>query len=344
MSYAQLIGELKGSFPRASALAFGKFLNTAWQEIQDLRLWSFNVVSNGQQFVPAIINAGTIDVTFGSRTIQVDAAAQAVLNVNQIGPPLLASPMIGQGRQLRLTTNTSLSPLGPIYSIIGYDDIAGVITIDRPYGEASATGAGFQVYKAYYAPPIAAGFASPTFVRYFSIVNPSSGYSIRGPRLYRTQAQLNAIDPQRGAQGDAYVLSYLAPNAVGQPTHEFYPHPTTQCTYIANYQIRWPTLSAEMDLPQMPYALEALVLTLAKKKAAEWAMANVGTYPELQNVNWVAFQQMQEKNFKDERIQCIKSDDEINPLLAVLQGSAFDFPLGGQFLQSHDISSLIPGN
>ena len=344
MAYNDYVAELIGSVPRLSPLLAGKLLNDAWRTIQDLRLWSFNVIPEGQLFVPASISAGTITVTFNSTVISSDATAKAALDAVELSNPPLAGASLGVGRQIRIASSSgNLSVPGPLYSIISYDNTTGNITIDRPYGEPTAAGVNYLCYRAYYAPALSSGAASPTLVRYFSLVNPSNGYSIRGRRLYFTQAQLNSIDPQRGATGDAYILAFLGPNSLGQPVHELYPHPVNQVTYTANMQVRQPALASSVDIPQMPYELQNVLMSLSKRKAAEWALANVSTYIELQNTNWVAYRQMQDSNYKDERIMCIKQDDETNPLLASLQGSLYDFPLGGQFLQSHDLSSLIPG-
>lgn len=306
--------------------------------LQDMRLWSFNVVHDGQLFAPNSVSAGAVTATFGSTTITPDATALAALTAVALATPPLASPTFGVGRQIRI----GASPQGPLYTITAYD--GATVTIDRPYGEADVTDAPYQVYRAYYAPPLNAGAASPKFIRYFSIVNTSSGYSIRGRRLAYTQEQLNAIDPQRGATGDPYITAYKGPNSVGQPVIEMYPNPVVQRCFLCQFQQRWAALSPSVDLPQMPYDLVGCLMYLVKRLGGEWALSNISTYPELQQVNWVGYMQIQDKGFKETRTQCIKQDDEIDPLIAKLQGSIFDFPLGGQFLQGHDVSSIIPGS
>ena len=84
------------------------------------------------------------------------------------------------------------------------------------------------------------------------------------------------------------------------------------------------------------------MIQLAKKYGTEWALANCSTYPELQRTNWVAAAQLYMQEHKDSLMQCIKMDDEIAPQVPFFQGYSFDFPLGGEFLQGHDVSSLIP--
>lgn len=344
MSYRDLTGELIGMTPRLGFPNAARILNTAWSQIQDMRLWSFNIVSDGQLFCPDAVTAGSISATFNSNVLTADATAKAALNAVQLSNPLLAGEL-GIGRQIRIGSFPVNSPSGPMYTVISYDNATGAITVDRPYGETTGTGFNYQCYKAYYSPAVSGtvGGANPKFVRYFTIINSASGYSIRGRHLYYTQAQLNAIDPQRSGQQIPYILAYKGHNSLGQPVHELYPAPVSFVTLIAMFQIKWSELSANSDLPQMPYDLRGLVMYKAKALAAEWALANVAAYPELQQTNWVALQALQDKNFKDTRLQCIKQDDEIKPQLPTIQGNQFSFPLGGQFLQGHDISSIISG-
>lgn len=341
MGFRDLTGELIGSIPRLSYPNASQILNRAWSQIQDMRVWSFNVVSDGQLFCPAIVSTGTISATFGSNTMTADVTAKALLDTLVLANPPLAGE-VGVGRQIRVGSFPVNSPNGPIYSIVSYSNITGDITLDRPYGETTGAGFNYQCYRAYYAPPLDNLSPSPKFVRYWTIVNAANAYSIRGKKLYYTQAQLNAIDPQRSAQQLPYIVAFKGHNSLGQPYHEFYPAPVSFVTLTATFQIKWADLAVGADLPAVSYDMRGLLMYKAKALAAEWALANVSTYPELQGTNWIAFQALQDKNFKDTRIQCIKQDDEINPLVAFLQGSVFDFPLGGSFLQNHDMSSFIP--
>lgn len=339
MAYRDFTGDIIGAVPRIGYVNASGIVTKAWKMIQDMRLWSYNVITDGQVFVPNAITAGTVSAVFDSLFVQADATAKTALDAVVLSNPVLASATLGVGRQIQIGS----TPNGPLYDIFGYDNATGILTLDRPYGESTTAGQTYSVYKAFYAPPVdSSNVPAATFVRYFSVRNVDSGYSIRGRRLYYTQEQLNAIDPQRGATGDAYILAFKGANNQGRPVHEYYPNPVNQRTYMAQYQIRWPTPSPTVALPQMPYALEETLAYLCKRLAGEWAMSNVSTYPELERVNWVSYCQMQDKNFKEERIQCIKMDDEIAPQIAKLQGSVFDFPLGGAFLQNHDISSFIP--
>jgi hypothetical protein len=323
-----------------------QLVNRAWGRIRDFRLWSFNVIADAQLFVPSVVSAGTVSPTFNSNLVTVDVTAAAAINAIALANPPLANSTLGVGRQIRLGSITGISsPTGPNYSIVAWDGIS-VLTIDKPYGESTATDSPYQILKCYYVPPdlpFGSGNYDQTFVQWLSVVNKFQGYSINPRNLHWTQSALNQIDPQRGGQGDAYIFANYGRNSLGQPVFELYPNPVNFATYTATYVTRWPSLTATQDLPMMPYDLPGCILFFAKKLGADWALANVGTYSELQQTNWVAYAQQQKQEFTESLIQCIKVDDELNPLTqARQQGAGFDFPLGGQFLQGHDVSSLIP--
>jgi hypothetical protein len=363
MAFINYWNELVGGFPRLDPLHAQQLTQRAWRLIRDQRIWSFNFVSDAEWWAPAVILTGTISAAFGSKQIQLDANAQAAVFPFILGNPPFAGP-IGVGYQIRAgSLNTGISsPVGPLYSVVAYNAGTGIVTIDRPYGEQSGTGLQYLAYRAYYAAPNNPNTNSATpdngFFRWVTLRNVAQGYDISGRRLLYTQEQLNRIDPQRSGIGDAYIVAQWgrssSPGMGNYPISELYPHPVgtsvlgtgnqngVATTYVGTYLSRWPDLSATQDLPQMPYALSDLVVTRAKVLACQWATANVGTFPELQQTNWVAAQGMYDKEFREDRIQCIKQDDEINPLIGFIQDGKFDFPLGGQFLQSHDISSLVP--
>jgi hypothetical protein len=322
-----------------------KIVNRAWHRICDYRLWSW-LVGTGYITSPAAITTGLISVVNGSPLVTPNAAAVTALSAVALANPPLAAigNQIGTGRQIRVA-NSTISTAGPLYSIIAYDSGIPQLTLDRPYAESTAANQGFMVYKAYYQPPPADG--NPIdFLRYFTITNPSRGYTIRGRKLYYTQAQLNGIDPQRGGTGDAYILANYLDDAQsglisGNPIHEWYPHPVNLATYSCIFQKRGLDLSDTRDIPST--CPEDLLTELCYVLGCKWAMQQVGTFPELGNVNWVAAMKSHQDDFKERLIQAIKTDDEISPLKAFQQGGTFDYPLGGQFLQNHDVSSLVGG-
>jgi hypothetical protein len=334
MAYRSYVSELVGTIPKLPYPLAQKLVNRAWKDIRDARLWSF-LVQTGDIETAAIITTGSVSVTQGSPVIQLDADSSTALQAVAILPPPLpplASPDLGVGRQIRIGVTGSG---GPLYTIIAADfgSSPATLTVDRPYAAVTGTNQPYMVYKAYYTPPF------DDFLRYFSVTNMNAGYTIRGKKLYYTQAKLNAIDPQRGGTGDAYIISAYKPGTGGIPVHEWYPQPVNAATYNCVCQRRGTDLSDSVDLPStFP---DSVLMARAFMHAADWALANVATYPELAQTNWPIFKAGKQSLYKDELILAIKQDDEISPLVPFLQGSYFDFPLGGQFLQGHDVSSLI---
>ena len=325
MAYQDMVAELVGTVPHMSALHASQVLNRAWSRIRDSRLWSFHFVSDAQLYVPNAVpspffpppntNMGSVSPTFGSNEIKVDAVAAAQLDPLAMATPPLASPVVGVGRQLRVGSTNGLStPTGPNYNIVAWDGVD-TLTIDRPYGEWTVERAQYQVLKTYYAPPAPPPFMNFTadlrFVKYDCFTNRNMGYSIFGPNLYWSQSQLNAIDPQRGGQGDAYIVANYGRNSLGQQVVELYPNPVQFTTYSCTYFTRWADLSPTVDLPQVAYELEQLIIFEAKCLASDWALANVTTFDELGKTNWVNYRQTQMAEYKASMIQCFKQDDEI---------------------------------
>lgn len=333
--------ELIVSTPRLPPTFAQTLINRAFYDIRDRRLWSWLVPTGYITTPSAISTGGTVDVTLGFNTVLVNGATLiAALTAAALANPPLASTQVGIGRQFRLASQTSGTP-GPLYNITGWDGV-NALTLDRVYAEETAASQGFTIYKAYYQAPPSDGTASPDFLRYFTVTNPAVGYTIRRRKLYYTQVQLNGIDPQRGATGDPYIISsYLDDPSTGNVVHEWYPHPVYNRVFTCIYQKRGADLS---DSNGPPLTLPPdLIMYKAYELACSWALQNVGVYPELGQVNWVMAKTEHLKNFNSRLIQAIKQDEEISPQLAFQQGGTFDFPLSGQFLQGHDVSSLVGG-
>jgi hypothetical protein len=365
LTFQQLYKELTGEISPLPDLQAMRLVNRAWKYVNDYRMWSWQIVSNAQLFIPAVITQGTAAATYQSTTVQMDASAQAAINSyvsSGLTPPLF-SPVFGIGMQIRLgTANIGLAaPTGPNYSIVNYDTGTGIITIDQPYGQNTASLMAYQILKCYYAAPFLPvaplGTTDIQFSRFLSVTDVENGYTIAGRQLYFSQEELNRIDPQRGGQGQAYIMAYWGKNTNGQPVYEMYPNPVPSSSYedlalgplgpdtlSCNYVTKGPLLTMTTGLPAVSYALDDAVIFRAKKFAGQWALANVGRYPkELGQVNWVAYIQMMEEEFKQSFRQCVKEDDEIMPSpKPFVYNGGFSFPLGGEFLQSHDISSILP--
>jgi len=289
--------------------------------------------------VPGIVTAGTVAVTQFSPSITFDATAIAALNASQLSPPI-ASTSIGQGRQFRVGSQAStlIANSGPLYTILTYNSVTGVTTLDQPYQDKTGSGLLYQVYKAYYEPPVT------DFVAYRSIVNKTSGYAITRDSLNVPQESLDVFDPQRQSQGDAYYVSpfltdYINPSGTGVPAHEWYPHPTFLATYDVFFVRRGQALSPTQDVPStFP---SHVLMHRAMMHGCDWAMKNLAMFPELQLTNWVQAKKEAKDSFRDTLILAIKQDDQFMPNMPMRVGRYYSqFPLGGQWLQSH---ALPPG-
>lgn len=352
LTFQQLYKEITGEVSPLPDLQAMRLVNRAWKWINDYRMWSWQQVSNAQLTIPIVISAGSVTVTYQSTAVVADSGAAAAINayITSGQQPPLYSPVLGVGMQIRLGSaqyEALASPIGPNYTIINWDAGTKTLTIDAPYGQSTAVGASYQILKAFYAAPFLPVTATTTdvqFSRFLSVTDYMDGYTIAGRQLYFSQEELNRIDPQRGGQGDAYVIAYLAHNSQGQPVYELYPNPVNPNTLVVNYVSKGPLLTMNTGLPNVSYALDDAVIFRAKALAGQWALANVGRYPkELGQVNWVAYIAAQKQEFKETFIQCIKEDDEIMPSpKPFVYNGGYSFPLGGEFLQSHDISSILP--
>src|ERR1700677_2813135 len=105
LTFQQLYKELTGEIPSLPDPMAARCINRAWKRINDWRMWSWQVISNAQIFVPAVISVGNCSVTFNSTNVVMDAAATAALNAVAFGQPPLASPILGIGYQIRLGTS-----------------------------------------------------------------------------------------------------------------------------------------------------------------------------------------------------------------------------------------------
>ena len=291
-------------------------------------------------------------VYINGKPIDPGATADIAVNGQIIASPLaynvppVASPVLGVGRQIRVGLSTGIVPgTGNIYSIIAWDG-ANTLTIDKPFAEATVSNSAYRIYRCYFVAPALPfadlNTADANYIRPMTIVNRQGNYSVSGRRLFSTQAELNRIDPSRSAS-DSYFWRIAAyqRNSLGQPTYEMYPHPVLASAYGVTYYTRWPDITDTQDLPLVPYGLRDLVMDLARAMCCQWSTANMATYPELQQTNWVAAQANYKQDYMDGLKMCLRQDDEIMPQVPFRQGPVFDLPLGGAFLQNHDLLGML---
>jgi hypothetical protein len=333
MPLDQFAGELIGGFPGLDILVARNLVNKAWQDIRDEGLWSW-LSADGPLAVPGVVTAGSVSVVQGVATATGDATAAAVWLTIALANPPLASPNLGQGRQLRLGQGN------PIYNIIAFDGV-NTITLDRAYGEVTASGQTYQIYRLYYAPP------SSDFLRYLAITNVSFAYSITGKFLNFNQEQLDRMDPQRGSFGDAYINAAYKTAADGTPVYELWPAPTNANSYIGYYQRRGlpltpPGVTPMVDIPAT--LSTSLIMARAEYWAAQWARKNVNRYRDLAGVNWQAVRKDALDQYHDELLKARRQDFEIFKQTWIApKGQYLGFPVDAAFMQSHDVDVMFNG-
>ena len=339
MAFADYWNELRGYVPTLSPFLAQKFVNRAWSDIQDADEWSF---LEGQCIlqVPALISTGSITFVQFTNTIIGDAAASAAWTPLLLGgiPPIVAAqnaagqPLIGTGRQIRMTN-------GPLYSVIGAaTDGFGIVTltVDRQINEPSVIGATYQMYRAYFGAP------STDFIRYISVTDFAQGFTIRGRRLTGDQRQLNAIDPQRGSTEDMYFMFTLYADANGMPIKEGWPHPINQQGYIAQYKRRGQALSATVDIPGN-FPVNCL-LERAKMYAAQWKATQRREPGD--DTDWTAAWKTHRDNYERPTFgllaQSIKIDTSLRtPPPIIRQSANISSPFGSGFYQNHDVQRML---
>lgn len=337
----QLVGEIPG-LPRLFA---AKYINKALQEVRRAKLWSWNI-GEGVLITPSAVSTGTCTTTLGSNVVTFDATAQAALL-----PLVFANPPL-VSRQFR-TGGT-----GSIYNIISYDG-AGTMTLDRIYGETSAGGAIYSIYKCYYGPPSSDGVTpNNDFLRHLSITNPLQGYTIRGKRLYMTGPDLNQRDPLRGALGYPYYMATYQPTPIptppnnvtgtaynqptyGQMQYEAWPHPTFQMELKCLYERLHVDMQPSDYIPaQCP---DTLITYKANEYAYRWAATNSARVPELKGINWMTLLLESQKRYRQALVDAKRVDNEVQVII-IKPGAtgmyALNGPIDSNFSQSHDYPIL----
>ena len=324
-----------------------KLCNRAWQDIRDAEDWSFLEGFTVIQ-IPAMVSAGTVSYTQFTNQISCDLTASNALTPfiipNPAGQlPLVAQqnaaglPLIGTGYQIRVTA-------GPLYSIIAASSAPVsnllTLTVDRIISEPTVTNVAYQSYRAYIGAP------SSDFLNWTSITNVAEGYTIRGTKLLGSQAQLNAVDPQRDSTEDMYFLFTLYADANGMPVKEAWPGPVNQQGYIGMYKRRGADLSATVDLP--PSMPVNCLLERAKMYAAQWQQ----TQPRKPDdtTNWELVWKMHERNYQGdpqvlgtgELAAAKKKDTSLRTPAPILRrGPASGFMFSGKFCANHDVRRML---
>lgn len=278
MSLLSMTTELRGCIPKLPISYAQTLLNRAWRTVRERNLWSFQLFEGQWITPPQVTGVGTATVTQGSPFVQLDSNAMA-----NLASSLLASPwsLITQ-RQFRVQ-------LSGIYNIWGYDDVAGILTLDRQFAEFSGNGDGYLIFQCYYVPQCSAATVDVTgtvtpyinyladFKSWISVRNFQNFIDLHTDR--HTRIEIDALDPQRS--------SYFFPTDVIPYQSDQNPASATQGYFmfelwgppLANYVYQLFGIRRGLDLSPtnqfLPIEIgEDCVLALARVYGYEWAEAN----------------------------------------------------------------------
>lgn len=299
MAFIDMQAELRGVVPKLPISYAPTLINRAWKRIRESHLWSFNIIE-WTWSTPAVVTTGTVTTTLGSASVTFSAAAVAALNAAVLACP--TSPVTS--RQLRIATSG-------LYSIIQYDSVTGAATLDRIWGDPTATASAYQVYQVLYPAPVL------DFLGLISVRNPQMFLDFD---LTKTREWLDRTDPQRyqytwpsyaipwgidkrgaGTVNASATLNYQLYELWGQPIQAF---------AFQGYGLRRGVdLSAPTDTLPVPIG-EDLVIERAKEWAYEWAEANRDIVPRGQSPDFRFLIQQSKDAYKDMLIQYRKQDRE----------------------------------
>jgi hypothetical protein len=313
MAYLDYSSELVGTVPKFSFLLAQKAVNRALREIYESRHWGF-LMSEQYLIVPDAVQTGSFAVTQYNNQVQANAAAIAALN--NLNNPLITKRQFRAGQS-------------GIYNITAYDNVNGLMTLDRPFLEATAAASSYLVFKCYYDAPMA------DFMRYIVALDQSIPryFKLRWDRQF-----LDRKDPQRSTQSDPYVLaSFKTDPTTNVPIHEMWPQPTVKAAIFTLVQRRGTPLVNPTDAPP-PAVSDDLLMYRAKIKAYEWAMANVGRVPELRGVSWQFLIQEADAQYRGLLKEAQRNDEENfqNLFIRPSDSECYMGPIDGKYLQSHD--------
>lgn len=280
MSFQSMAAELRGCTPKVPMPYCRTLINRAYKELRDRNLWSFQL-AEGQWIAPAQITAGTATTVQGYNTVLMDSVAATAINTSGSAPYSLLTQ-----RQFRIGS-------GGIYNITGWDGVS-VLTLDRLYGELSATDATYQIYQVYYPSP------TKTFLRFMSVRDMQNFIDLF---IDRTREELDAMDPQRTwYYFPTWVVPYKPDTntfsaTYGYMLHELWGAPQ----YSLNYQLLYIDKGNDLVNPTdcLPYAIgEDVVLAKARVYAYEWAEANKGALERNQGPDYRFLMGAAQKEFE----------------------------------------------
>lgn len=350
MPFLDMTTELSGLLPGLSPLLADKFINYAWKDVRQSKNWGF-LQADGALSCPTQITAGSATYVQFSQAVVMNAAASAALLAAPSNPGLTNC-------QIRFGGQTGTQYTGQLYWIVDVDatvPAALVLTLNRIIMEPTTAQAGYQVYRAYVAPPA-------DFLGWQALTDMQNGWTLK---LNASSIAFNQRDPQRQAQGLSYYIGTYRGNQInqandgfspdvnesaGQPLYELWPHPTSGQTFWVEYR----RLGEDFVSPQdaLPAIVpEQLIIQRALAfYAYPFAQANKANFPGFKGVNFLELAATSLKLYGSILNDTMRNDGE-QAQQSVFHGGHglrggsgggagrnFPYPIDANFLQSHLIN------
>ena len=222
--------------------------------MRQFNLWSFQLYDGPRWITPIPIKAGTVSVTRGNAAVIPDATAAAAITAG------VTSYSSIPNRQFRVK-------LSSIYNIISWDGTT--LTLDTPYGEATAPTQSYLIFQNYYAAP---------YQDHLSFLSVKNMERFMDLFLDKKRTDIDMADPQRSYSywPTDCVFYQVDPRPTSTtykyPLYELWGVPLDQYTYNL-YGIRnGPDLVGAND--ELPIQVgEDCVIERAKYYAYQWAEA-----------------------------------------------------------------------
>lgn len=251
--------ELSGQVPKLPPDFAGTLINRARQDAYRQNLWSF-LLFESNWTTPNVVNAGTVTVIQGQKTITFNAAASVAIAAANGFPSLIIQ------RQFRVG-------IGTIYNIWGYDASnpnAIVLTLDRMYQEASGSAIAYAIFQAYYAAPV------QDWWQWLSI---RDMLNFNDLLTTKNRDYGDKIDPQRTL---FYIPTHVWPYTIDlNPASPTYQYQLFEMWSTPQYQLTYQLWGVRKGLAFInqtdslpPQLGEDCVIEMGKVKAYEWAEAN----------------------------------------------------------------------
>lgn len=248
-----MIGEVMQWNPDAPSTIIRDWLNNAYRDVVDRRLWA-GLMVRGQIAVPMVYSEGTVTVVTGERH---------VIGTNTVWTRRLI------GRQFRQGFTSGW------YNIVDVTDI-GELELDLPWAGHSYEGTGYQIMAAI----VELGW---NIKMVLECVNQWQGY-----RLFTgiPQAIINRYDTWRTTTGWTFLISPREFNPkTGSQFFELYPPPTYQQSFPFLAYVQPPNLNEDSDFVY-PYIRTDILVKMAIAQALRWRGPKQSRFYDTASSDW----------------------------------------------------------